>query len=34
MPTTLDLKMMYRPDVGFGHTCLRLYLKLSGGLPT
>jgi uncharacterized protein len=25
--------MMYGPRVDFGHTCLRLYLKLSGGLP-
>ena len=26
--------MMFGPGVDFGHTCLRLYLKLSGGLPT
>lgn len=26
--------MMYGPGVDFGHTCLRLYLKLTGGLPT
>jgi len=26
--------MMYGPHVDFGHTCLRLILKLSGGLPT
>ena len=26
--------MMFGPDVDFGHTCLRLYLKLTGGLPT
>ena len=26
--------MMYGPGVDFGHTCLRLFLKLSGGLPT
>ena len=25
--------MMYGPRVDFGHTCLRLYLRLSGGLP-
>ena len=25
--------MMYGPRVDFGHTCMRLYLKLSGGLP-
>ena len=25
--------MMYGPRVDFGHTCLRLMLKLSGGLP-
>lgn len=25
--------MMYGPGVGFGHTCLRLMLKLTGGLP-
>ena len=25
--------MMFGPGVDFGHTCLRLYLKLSGGLP-
>ena len=25
--------MMYGPGVDFGHTCLRLILKLSGGLP-
>jgi predicted CoA-binding protein len=25
--------MMFGPRVDFGHTCLRLYLKLSGGLP-
>ena len=26
--------MMYGPGVDFGHTCLRLFLRLSGGLPT
>ena len=26
--------MMFGPRVDFGHTCLRLYLKLTGGLPT
>ena len=26
--------MMYGPGVDFGHTCLRLILKLTGGLPT
>ena len=26
--------MMFGPGVDFGHTCLRLFLKLSGGLPT
>jgi uncharacterized protein len=26
--------MMFGPGVDFGHTCLRLYLKLTGGLPT
>jgi hypothetical protein len=26
--------MMYRADVDFGHTCMRLILKLTGGLPT
>ena len=26
--------MMYGPRVDFGHTCLRLMLKLTGGLPT
>ena len=26
--------MMYGSGVDFGHTCLRLYLKLTGGLPT
>lgn len=26
--------MMFGPGVDFGHTCLRLYLKLMGGLPT
>jgi predicted CoA-binding protein len=26
--------MMYGPGVDFGHTCLRLIMKLSGGLPT
>ena len=26
--------MMFGPDVDFGHTCLRLFLKLSGGMPT
>ena len=25
--------MMYGPRVDFGHACMRLYLKLSGGLP-
>ena len=25
--------MMYGPGVDFGHTCLRLMLKLTGGLP-
>jgi uncharacterized protein len=25
--------MMYGPGVDFGHTCLRVLLKLSGGLP-
>ena len=25
--------MMYGPNVDFGHTCLRVMLKLSGGLP-
>jgi len=25
--------MMFGPTVDFGHTCLRLYLKLTGGLP-
>ncbi len=25
--------MMYVPNVDFGHTCLRLMLKLTGGLP-
>ena len=25
--------MMYGPRVDFGHACLRLYLKFSGGLP-
>jgi predicted CoA-binding protein len=25
--------MMYGPGVDFGHTCMRLILKLSGGLP-
>ena len=25
--------MMYGPRVDFGHTCMRLFLKLSGGLP-
>lgn len=26
--------MMYGPRVDFGHTCLRLILKMRGGLPT
>lgn len=26
--------MMFGPNVDFGHTCLRFYLKLTGGLPT
>ena len=26
--------MMYGDGVDFGHTCLRLFLKLTGGLPT
>ena len=26
--------MMFGAGVDFGHTCLRLYLKLTGGLPT
>ena len=26
--------MMFGPHVDFGHTCLRLYLKITGGLPT
>lgn len=26
--------MMFGPGVDFGHTCLRLYLTLTGGLPT
>lgn len=26
--------MMFGPHVDFGHTCLRLYLKVTGGLPT
>lgn len=26
--------MMFGERVDFGHTCLRLYLKLTGGLPT
>jgi len=26
--------MMFGTNVDLGHTCLRLYLKLSGGLPT
>ena len=26
--------MMFGPGVDFGHTCLRLYLRLTGGLPT
>ncbi len=26
--------MMFGPRVDVGHTCLRLYLKLTGGLPT
>lgn len=26
--------MMYGPGVDFGHACMRLFLKLSGGLPT
>lgn len=25
--------MMFGPNVDFGHTCLRFFLKLSGGLP-
>jgi len=25
---------MYGPGVDFGHTCMRWYLKLTGGLPT
>ena len=25
--------MMYGPDVDFGHTCMRWFLKLTGGLP-
>ena len=25
--------MMYGPRVDFGHTCLRLFMKLTGGLP-
>jgi predicted CoA-binding protein len=25
--------MMFGPDVDFGHTCMRLIMKLSGGLP-
>jgi predicted CoA-binding protein len=26
--------MMFGPGVDFGHTCLRLFAKLTGGLPT
>ena len=26
--------MMYGPGVDFGHSCMRFYLKLTGGLPT
>jgi hypothetical protein len=26
--------MMFGPHVDFGHTCFRLYLKLTGGHPT
>ena len=26
--------MMYGADVDFGHACMRLYMKLTGGLPT
>jgi acyl-CoA synthetase (NDP forming) len=26
--------MMFGPGVDLGHTCLRLYLSLTGGLPT
>lgn len=26
--------MMFGPGVDFGHTCLRFFLKLTGGLPT
>ncbi|HEY1308593.1 MAG TPA: CoA-binding protein [Vicinamibacterales bacterium] len=26
--------MMYGPDADFGHTCMRVILKLTGGLPT
>jgi len=29
-----ECPMMYGAGVDFGHTCLRLYLKLTGGLPT
>jgi hypothetical protein len=26
--------MMYGPNVDFGHTCMRFFMKLTGGLPT
>lgn len=26
--------MMFGPDVDFGHTCMRLFMKYTGGLPT
>lgn len=26
--------MMYGPGVDFGHTCMRVFMKLTGGLPT
>ena len=26
--------MMFGPGVDFGHTCMRLFMKLTGGLPT
>ena len=26
--------MMYGPNVDFGHTCMRLFMRLTGGLPT
>jgi hypothetical protein len=25
--------MMFGPDADFGHTCMRWFLKLTGGLP-